>query len=416
MPGAGDCALGPSVCSTPPELIPLYKVTGSQTLVVEPTTWNVSLQGPASIWIGDTATYSAQRIGGGELYVTEWLWQPDAGGPPVTPTCIGASSATPLTCRTAPRSSGTMYVRARTGPHSVIEQADRHTDVERPRLTVTARPTRLIRGKAATFVARITAAPARLGTISLGSVQWRWKASTEGAVPACASGDTVCVYKPTTSGRMQAYAVILGEPDSAVVSVNVFACDTTGVPEFDDIDMRDRLDDFHTRRRAIGQYGKEGLAALWPSDDGGFIFKEMMVRDATACGADLNEAVTDAMRGGLMVHPHFNDVLRPGGLKPQECKTPDIQVFQIPGSPKPDTIFLPFPPDTSSRFRDPLPEPSRSDWEWLALKPGVPERHGIVTDESVLFFRRTSDQRLWVDANAKRFSRKNWKTCAQNPI
>ena len=115
-----------------------YAVTGTQTVTVLRGVKTLQLRVlpiNQSHYLGDSLTFSAYSTDGKAVSAREWIWVDSSGTQSSVP-----CSVTPSSCRFAPASGGTMYVRARVGTNPYIEQASASADLLPLRLIATPTP------------------------------------------------------------------------------------------------------------------------------------------------------------------------------------------------------------------------------------------------------------------------------------
>lgn len=126
--GAGSCTTHPPPtppgCVTPGGLAYSYSalayvLTGQQTITVKRIARTLEVTAvPDTAYLGDTIAFRASSTDGRTVSVREWIWKDTTGALSSVP-CSGTSPV----CKFAPAISGVMFVRARVGTNTFIEQA-----------------------------------------------------------------------------------------------------------------------------------------------------------------------------------------------------------------------------------------------------------------------------------------------------
>lgn len=304
--------------------------------------------------------------------------------------------------------------------HAIVagtpKHAERDVDLRHVKIQLAAKPKRVIKGKRVYFTA--SASTSGGSPAAVGITQWTWQDASGVSIPPCATGYDSCDQLVFRSGTMRAIATVSGSTDTAFVSVAAFDCDTTGVPELDDLDARDSLDTWFQRRRLLPpnlsnytgaeRNGREGLYSLGMGGDGAVVTSEIPTPNATCYatnGAARPFTATELL--GLLFHPHlwtWQDA-----PIPSDCREGCIWLLDDANTKQGHW-------DCQDRYAAPAyPRPGRDpSGKDIELDAGWPPRQGIITPDSVIVYGLDSNTPGARDV--KRWSRGNWKACLAHPL
>lgn len=401
--------------------------TLSRSIHVGPATLTLSAA-PAKVYAGDTVHFTAAiKPDSTTVSGLRWFWFPEepvlglrahrTEEPTAVPLAAAALSQTTDSieigaCAGYRTCDRVVYARGAMRVHAVVagtaKQAERDVDVRHVKITLAATPNRTIKGKRVYF--RATASTGGGSRASVAISQWTWQDAGGVSTPSCPTGYDTCDQLVFRSGSMRAIGTVNGSTDTAFVTVPAFDCDTTGIPELDDLDMRDSLDNFWNRRRAMGPLGKEGTAVIDRDSVGEFFFEELPPLSSTACYFTLASPFPSRLANGILFHSH-NETVPPATTIPLECRRDCVPGFL--GDP-PSCSMGPLDMKSPSTY----PDPSPADWEYHDYRKDFPERAGTISIDGATISKRTSDPSQWNDQNPsrKRFDRRSWKSCTATPI
>ncbi len=232
--GSGSCTTAPPPtppgCPTPSGPAYAYSalanvLAGQQKVTVKRIARTLELVAtPSPAYTGDSINFTASSTDGRSVSVREWIWQDTTG----TTSSVGCSTLG-TTCRFAPPDPGTMFVRARVGTNSFIEQASAETVILPVVLAATAYENPVVAGDSTTLVVTVT--PARqLSSLSVSG----------GGV--CDANSLRCrVPVPIPLSLSVSATLTTGQTITCSVSIDTLPC-PTGNPDVDLASVRGAID------------------------------------------------------------------------------------------------------------------------------------------------------------------------------
>ena len=185
-----------------------FVYSGFQVVELVPHRRTLQLAPPVGeIAEGDTVTFTASSTDGRPITVRSWIWQ-DSLGVSSTPACSISSPR----CTIVAGSRGRMYVRARVGTNTFVEQANASLVPSELYLTLIALPHTLLAGDSTTVMALSSPLGRAVTSLSM---------SAFGSATLVQCSATSCDYRINGSTSFSGSALVNGIAKQATLGVSV---------------------------------------------------------------------------------------------------------------------------------------------------------------------------------------------------